>query len=134
MKLKFRYKIMDLIRHFPLSNSVNNVLNLALIFYQSTPIMEELQEIYNLVLTSSVLRENFANIDNPEQAIHALLDIAKENGISLNEDALDFVLLASQKGYDQNHLGLDPLRWGLFSLIRVACVSAQRKNQELVEV
>lgn len=96
--------------------------------------MEKLQEIYNLVLTSSVLRERFVQIDNPEQAIHTLLDIAKENGISLSEDDLDFVFLASQKGYDQNHLNLDPLRWSLFSLIRVACVSAQRKNQELVEV
>lgn len=96
--------------------------------------MEKLQEIYNLVLTSSVLREQFVQIDNPEQAIHALLDLAKENGISLSEDDLDFVFLASQKGYDQNYLNLDPLRWSLFSLIRVACVSAQRKNQELVEV
>lgn len=96
--------------------------------------MEKLQEIYNLVLTSSVLRERFVNIGNPEQAIHILLDIAKENGISLSEEDLNFVLLASQKGYDQNHLNLDSLRWSLFSLIRVACVSAQRKNQELVEV
>lgn len=96
--------------------------------------MEKLQEIYNLVLMSPVLRERFTQIDNPQQAIYSLLDIAKENGISLSENDLNFVLLASQKGYDENHLSLEPLRWSLFSLIRVACVSAQRKNQELVEV
>ena len=97
-------------------------------------IMQKLQEIYNLVLSSPALRERFVQVDNPQQAIHTLLDIAKEEGISLSDNELDFVLLASQKGYDQNHLNLGPLQWGLFSLIRVSCVSAQRKNQELVEV
>ncbi len=96
--------------------------------------MQKLQEIYNLLLTSPALRNQFAQIDNPQEAIHILLDIAKNNGISLSEEELDFVLLASQKGYDKNHLNLEPLRWGLFSLIRVACVATQRKKQELVEV
>jgi hypothetical protein len=102
--------------------------------HQPVSIMQNLQEIYNLVLASPALRKRFVQIDNPQQAIHTLLDVAKENGISLSENELDFVLLSSQKGYDKNHLNLDVVRWGLFSLIRVACVSVQRKNQELVEV
>lgn len=96
--------------------------------------MQKLQEIYNLLLTSPALREQFVQIDTPQQAVHILLDIAKDNGISLSEEDLDFVFSASQEGYDRNHLNLDSLRWGLFSLIRVACVATQRKTKELVEV
>ncbi|NEP40677.1 MAG: hypothetical protein F6K35_16140 [Okeania sp. SIO2H7] len=95
--------------------------------------MEKLHEIYNLVLMSPVLRDQFSEIDNPQEAIDTLLNIAKENEIDLNSNDLDFVISASQSGYDRNHLNLDSVRWGLFSLIRVACVSAQRETKELVE-
>lgn len=95
--------------------------------------MEKLQKIYNLVLISPVLRDQFSGIDNPQDAIDALVNIGKENQIYLDKDDLDFVISASQSGYDQNHLNLDSVRWGLFSLIRVACVSSQRKTEILVE-
>lgn len=95
--------------------------------------MEKLQKIYNLVLISPVLREQFSEIDNPQDAIDALVNIGKENQIDLDKDDLDFVISASQSGYDRNHLNLDSVRWGLFSLIRVACVSSQRKTEILVE-
>ncbi|MBP0010565.1 MULTISPECIES: hypothetical protein [unclassified Roseofilum] len=78
-----------------------------------------------------VLRDKFSQIDNPEEAIDTLVDIAKDHGIDLNNNDLDFVMSASKSGYDRNHLNLDSVRWGLFSLIRVACVSAQRQTSEL---
>lgn len=80
------------------------------------------------------LREQFSQIDNPQEAIDTLVNIAKNHEINLNSNDLDFVISASKSGYDQNHLNLDSVRWGLFSLIRVACVSAQRKTNQLVEV
>ncbi len=96
--------------------------------------MDKLQKIYNLVLMSPTLREQFSQIDNPQDAIDTLVKIAQDNQIDLDSNDLDFVISASKSGYDQNHLNLDAVRWGLFSLIRVACVSAQRKTKELVEV
>ncbi|MDY7009001.1 MAG: hypothetical protein SWX82_35125 [Cyanobacteriota bacterium] len=96
--------------------------------------MDKLQKIYNLVLMSPNLREQFSQIDNPQEAIDTLVNIAKNHEINLNSNDLDFVISASKSGYDQNHLNLDSVRWGLFSLIRVACVSAQRKTNQLVEV
>ncbi|MBZ8181103.1 hypothetical protein [Oscillatoria salina] len=95
--------------------------------------MEKLQKIYNLVLVSPALRDQFSEIDNPQDAIDTLVNIAKDNQIDLDKNDLDFVISASQTGYDQNHLNLDSVRWGLFSLIRVACVSSQRETKTLVE-